>query len=170
MIFWLYGRSGAGKTTLATKLESTLRAMGKQSFLLDGDELRAGICNDLGFGEDSRNENHRRAAEIAKLMAKRDIIVVVATMAPQRIQRDIIQSIIGNETQWIYIDAPIEVCAARDPKGLYAKADQGKVKQFREFPFELPSGEEFDLHLITTNSSIDSSFAQLLTFAEQQLT
>ena len=170
MILWLYGRSGAGKTTLAVKLEDALRARGLHAFLLDGDLPRAGLCNDLGFGEEARTENHRRAAEMAKLIAARDIVVIAATMAPQYPQRDVIHATLGDTARWIYVDAPFEVCAERDPKGLYAKAAAGEIEKFKNFPFDPPRTNEVDLHLYTDQNSIDQTFSELLTYTLSQTT
>ncbi|MDG2125930.1 MAG: adenylyl-sulfate kinase [Verrucomicrobiales bacterium] len=170
MILWLYGRSGAGKTTLAVKLEDALRARGLHAFLLDGDLLRAGLCSDLGFGEDARTENHRRAAEMAKLIAARNIVVIAATMAPQYAQRDAIHNTLGDTARWVYVDAPFEICAQRDPKGLYAKAAAGEIKKFNNFPFDPPRTSEVDLHLHTDHKSIDQTFTDLLTYALSQTT
>ncbi len=169
MIFWLYGRSGAGKTTLANRLEAGLRARQMHAFLLDGDELRSGLCSDLGFGEDARDENHRRAAEMAKLIAKRDIVVIAATMAPQHAQRDIIKDTLGDSNRWVFVDATYEVCAERDPKGLYKKAAEGKLTRFKDFPFDSPRTSEVNLHLNTVEASEDECYQQLLEFVLAEL-
>jgi len=169
MIFWLYGRSGAGKTTLATRLEAGLRARQMQAFLLDGDEVRSGLCSDLGFGEEARNENHRRAAETAKLIVRRDIIVIAATMAPQRVQRDIIRDTLGDANRWVFVDASYEVCAERDPKGLYKKATDGDIKRFKNFPFDSPHTSEVDLHLSTEGVAEDDCYQRLLKFVLKEL-
>lgn len=169
MIFWLYGRSGAGKTTLANRLEAGLRARQMHAFLLDGDELRSGLCSDLGFGEDARDENHRRAAEMAKLIAKRDIVVIAATMAPQHAQRDIINDTLGDSHRWVFVDASYEVCAERDPKGLYKKAAEGKLTRFKDFPFDSPRSAEVNLHLSTIESSEDECYQWLLEFVLGEL-
>jgi adenylyl-sulfate kinase len=170
MIFWLYGRSGVGKTTLATKLEAELWSRSVHAILLDGDELRSGVSRDLGFGVSARTENHRRAAEIALLLAKRGFVVVVATMAPQYAQRDVAHLILnGYPTRWIYVDAPLEVCAQRDPKGLYSRATSGEIKNLREFPFDTPRRQDLHLHLMTENASSAESFAVLQSFVTNEL-
>ena len=169
MIFWLYGRSGAGKTTLANRLEAGLRARQMRAFLLDGDELRSGLCNDLGFGEDARDENHRRAAEMAKLIAKRDIVVIAATMAPQQAQRDIINDTLGDTKRWVFIDASYETCAERDPKGLYKKAADGEIEEFKNFPFDSPRTSEVDLHLSTMEATETECYQKLLEFVLAEL-
>ena len=169
MIFWLYGRSGAGKTTLASRLEAGLRARQMHAFLLDGDELRSGLCSDLGFGEGARDENHRRAAEMAKLIAKRDIVVVAATMAPQHAQRDIINDALGDANRWVFVDATYEVCAERDPKGLYKKAAEGEIQKFKNFPFDSPRTSEVDLHLSTNEVTEDECYQKLLEFVLAEL-
>lgn len=154
---------------MANRLEAGLRARQMHAFLLDGDELRSGLCSDLGFGADARDENHRRAAEMAKLIAKRDIVVIAATMAPQHAQRDIINDTLGDANRWVFVDASYEVCAERDPKGLYRKAAEGEIKRFKDFPFDSPRTSEVDLHLSTVESSEDDCYRQLLEFALAEL-
>jgi len=169
MIFWLYGRSGAGKTTLGRMLVQGLEERGLKAVMLDGDELRSGLCSDLGFGEEARNENHRRAAEMAKLIAKRGIVVIAATMAPQYPQRDIINEALGDATRWVFVDATYEVCAERDPKGLYQKAADGDIEKFKDFPFDEPRSSELALHLNTMEMSEVECYQKLLRFTLAEL-
>lgn len=169
MIFWLYGRSGAGKTTLSERLEAGLRDRGLPTFLLDGDELRGGLCSDLGFGEEARTENHRRAAEMAKLIANRGIVVIAATMAPQHAQRDAVHDALGERAKWIYVEAPWDICARRDPKGLYARAERGEIDLFKDFPFDTPRTRDVDFHLETEHDSVDASYRKLLSYVLGEL-
>jgi len=168
-IFWLYGRSGAGKTTLANRLEASLRSRRLATFLLDGDLLRHGLCSDLGFDDAARDENHRRAAEMAKLIAARGIIVIAATMAPRTSQREIIHDVLDDHLRWIYVDASLSTCARRDPKGLYAKAAAGQISSLKEYPFDPPRTSEVNLHLDTESDQVDDCHRRLLDFALAEL-
>jgi adenylylsulfate kinase len=141
-VFWLFGRSGAGKTTLARKLRDGLADRDIPAFFLDGDDMRSGLCSDLGFSTEARVENHRRIAEVARLANEQGMNVVVATMAPQHSQRDVVSKVLGQRLVWIYIHAPLDVCIARDPKGLYQRAKTGKVLDLLSFPFEVPRPDE----------------------------
>ena len=168
-IFWLYGRSGAGKTTLATRLETSLRRRRLACFLLDGDQLRHGLCSDLGFDDAARDENHRRAAEMARLIAARGIIVIAATMAPRNSQREIITGVLRDHLRWVYVDATLSTCARRDPKGLYARAAAGKISSLKEYPFDPPRSNEVDLHLDTETDTPDDCHQRLLNYALAEL-
>src|ERR1041385_2755032 len=105
-VFWLFGRSGAGKTTLAERLRNGLADRKIPVFFIDGDDMRAGLCSDLEFTSEARVENHRRIAEVAKLAASQGMNVVVATMAPEHRQRDVVQQVLQQRLVWIYIHAP----------------------------------------------------------------
>ena len=134
-VFWLFGRSGAGKTTLALRLREGMLNRKIPVVYLDGDEMRSTLCSDLGFGSEARLENHRRIAEIARLLTNQDLNVVVSTMAPEYPQRDLATQILGDKLVWFYIDAPLDVCMARDPKGIYKRAQAGQLKQLIDYPF-----------------------------------
>jgi len=130
-VFWFFGLSGAGKTTLTTKLAEALRAKGRQVLLLDGDVLRAGLCRDLGFSDDARAENIRRAAELAKLALAQGQVVIAAFITPREDLRGLAREIIGRQNMdLIWVDAPLEVCRQRDPKGLYQRSAAGNLPQF----------------------------------------
>src|ERR1700743_1049465 len=126
-VFWLYGRSGAGKTTRALRLRDGLANRQIPVVYLDGDQLRSTLCSDLGFKSEARLENHRRIAEMAKLPAAQGLNVVVSTMAPEHQQRDLVTQILGEKLMWFYIHAPLDICMQRDPKGLYKRALEGQV-------------------------------------------
>ena len=136
---WLFGLSGSGKSTLAIGLERRLFAEGFTSHLLDGDNVRTGLNRDLAFSPADRAENIRRVAEVAKLFVQAGIIPIVALITPMRELRALARTIIGAEDLIeVFVEASIENCARRDPKGLYARAGGGQIQDFTGFtaPFE----------------------------------
>ena len=144
-VLWFTGLSGSGKSTLANALDAELHGRGIKTVLLDGDNVRHGLCGDLGFSADDRHENLRRIAEVAKLMADTGLVVLTAFVSPYRSDRDRARAIVGLERfAEIYVDAPIEVCATRDVKGLYAKAQAGLITDFTgvNSPYEAPLAPE----------------------------
>ena len=144
-VLWFTGLSGSGKSTLANVLDAELHGRGIKTVLLDGDNVRHGLCGDLGFSADDRHENLRRIAEVAKLMADTGLVVLTAFVSPYRSDRDRARAIVGPERfAEIYVDAPIEVCATRDVKGLYAKAQAGLITDFTgvNSPYEAPLAPE----------------------------
>ncbi|MDP4730201.1 MAG: adenylyl-sulfate kinase [Schleiferiaceae bacterium] len=144
-VLWFTGLSGSGKSTLANALDSELHGRGIKTVLLDGDNVRHGLCGDLGFSADDRHENLRRIAEVAKLMADTGLVVLTAFVSPYRSDRDRARAIVGPERfAEIYVDAPVEVCATRDVKGLYAKAQAGLITDFTgvNSPYEAPLAPE----------------------------
>jgi bifunctional enzyme CysN/CysC len=154
---WLTGLSGAGKSTLATELERYLVNAGRACYMLDGDNVRAGINRDLGFGPDDRRENIRRIAEVARLMNDAGLLVVTAFISPYRADRDMARGIIGTETFLeVFVDSPLGVCEARDPKGLYRKARKGEIPEFTGIsaPYEAP--ESPALKVDTAACSVDA--------------
>ncbi len=155
-VIWFTGLSGSGKTTLATALEQRLFHKGFLTQILDGDNIRAGINNNLGFSTDDRKENIRRIAEISKLFSHCGIITICALVSPTRELRDIVKSILDPDDYIeIYVNTPLEVCEARDTKGLYAKARSGKINDFTgiDAPYEVPL-HPF-LSVDTTNTTIE---------------
>lgn len=147
---WLTGVPAAGKTTLAGEVANRLRKQGLSVRVLDGDDLRGGLNADLGFSQADREENVRRFAEVTRLFLDSGICVVAALISPFRAGRQRARTIIGTERfVEIFVDAPLEVCQQRDPKGLYAKARAGKIVGLTgvDAPFEAP--ENPDLHLRT---------------------
>jgi adenylyl-sulfate kinase len=168
-VFWLFGRSGAGKTTLAIRLREGLLDREIPVVYLDGDDLRATLCSDLGFKPEARLENHRRIAEIAKLLASQGLNVVVSTMAPEHQQRDLVAGILGERLMWFYIHAPLEVCMQRDPKGLYQRALAGQVKQLINYPFEALRPRERENYINTVAGSIDECYLEILETVRKQL-
>lgn len=167
-VFWLFGLSGAGKTTLAIQLTAGLRAMGRPVLALDGDELRTGLCRGLGFSDADRAENLRRAAEVAKLGLNSDVDVVAAFITPLETQRAMVAAILpAPALSFIHVSAPLSICQQRDVKGLYARARDGAVPQMTGFsaPFESPAPEQAHLTLQTDTESVAASTARLLEYA-----
>jgi bifunctional enzyme CysN/CysC len=160
-IVWLTGLSGAGKSTVAVELERHLFAQGRHVYVLDGDKVRHGLCNDLGFAPEDRNENIRRVGEVAKLMADAGMITIAAFISPYRADRDLVRGIMleGRFVE-VHVDAPLEVCEERDPKGLYAKARSGVIKEFTGIsaPYEAPVSPEVTLRtdLQTVEECVES--------------
>ena len=140
IVLWFVGLSGSGKSTIAKALERELHQAGKLTMLLDGDNLRTGINNNLGFSEADRKENIRRAAEVAKLFASNGIITICSLISPTEEIRHMAKEIVGNDYFEVFINCPLEICEQRDVKGLYQKARKGEIKNFTgiDSPFEHP--------------------------------
>ncbi len=169
-IFWLFGLSGAGKSTLATALVDALRARGTAVLALDGDALRAGLCRGLGYSDADRAENLRRAAEAAKLGTASGLCVVASFITPLASHRRLVREILGGQDlSLVHVSAPLEVCRARDTKGLYARASAGQVAQMTGLSsaFEAPSHP--DLVITTATADIAACSARLLAFALARL-
>jgi adenylylsulfate kinase len=131
IVIWLFGLSGSGKSTLALHLDEMISSKGHFVKRLDGDALRSGINSDLGFSDEDRQENIRRAAEIAKLFSEAGIVTVCSFISPAKKLRDTARQIIGEDLFYdVFLDCPIETCVSRDPKGLYKKALSGEIKNF----------------------------------------
>jgi bifunctional enzyme CysN/CysC len=148
-IVWFTGLSGSGKSTVANLVEKRLAAEGRHAYILDGDNVRHGLNKDLGFTDEARVENIRRVAEVARLMADAGLIVLVSFISPFRNERRMAREIAGDvRFAEIYVDTPLAVCEARDPKGLYARARRGEIKHFTgiDSPFEPPEHAEIVLH------------------------
>lgn len=168
-VFWLFGRSGAGKTTLALRLRDGLADRGIPVVYLDGDEMRSTLCSDLGFKPEARLENHRRIAEIARLLAEQGLNVVVSTMAPEHQQRDLVSKILDDKLIWFYIHAPLDICMQRDPKGLYKRALQGQVQQLINYPFDVPRPAERENYINTIAQGIDECYQEILQVVKGRL-
>jgi len=167
-ILWLTGLSGSGKSTLATGLEYQLHRRGLASFILDGDNLRHGLCANLGFSPEDRSENIRRAGETAKLMAEAGLVVICSLISPYRADRENVRRICdrdGIPFAEIYVNASLEVCEARDPRGLYKKARAGEIKDFTGLgsPYEAPETPEIEI--LTGERSLEESLQELCQFA-----
>ena len=147
-VVWLTGLSGSGKSTIAGELERRLLALGRPVWVLDGDKVREGLCSDLGFSPEHRKENIRRVAEVARLFADAGLICIVAFISPYRADRDRARWLLpAGRFIEVYLSAPLEACELRDPKGLYAKARAGLVKDFTGItaPYEVPLKPELEL-------------------------
>ena len=161
-VLWFTGLSGSGKSTLAIALERQLFDQGYSVIILDGDNIRTGINNNLTFSPDDRIENIRRIAEVAKLFLANGIICIVSFISPTRDMRANAKQIIGpTDFVEVFIDTPIEVCEARDVKGLYKKARAGEIKDFTgvNAPYEIPL--QPDVHVHTEDTDIEESMAVL---------
>jgi adenylylsulfate kinase len=162
-LIWFTGLSGSGKSTLAVQLEAQLHALGYKTYLLDGDNIRAGINKDLSFTDEGRVENIRRIGEVSKLMMDAGIVVLSAFISPFQSDRDQVKSIVGaNKYIEVFVDTPLEVCEQRDVKGLYKKARAGEVKNFTgiDSPYERP--EQPNVILPTHQVSVEQSMEILL--------
>ncbi len=151
-ILWFTGLSGAGKSTLAHAVEERLHTMGCRTYVLDGDNVRHGLCGDLGFSAQDRTENIRRIGEVAKLMMDAGVITLTAFISPFRADRDRVRSMVMHgEFIEIYCHCPVEVCETRDVKGLYQRARTGEVKEFTGIssPYEAPMHPELTVDTAT---------------------
>lgn len=156
VVLWFTGLSGSGKSTVAGALEEALHRLEVSTYLLDGDNLRHGLCRDLGFSDEDRKENIRRVGEVAKLMVDAGLVVLSAFISPHRDERQRVRERLG-EGRFIevFVDTPLAVCEARDPKGLYKKARAGQLPHFTgvDSQYETPQGAEVHLdgeQLVTT--------------------
>jgi adenylylsulfate kinase len=148
VVLWFTGLSGSGKSTVAGVLEQALYRAGVNTYLLDGDNVRHGLCRDLGFSDDDRKENIRRVGEVAKLMVDAGLVVLTAFISPHRAERQMVRDLVG-EGQFVevYVDTPLAVCEARDPKGLYKKARAGELRNFTGIDSVYEAPEAPEIHL-----------------------
>lgn len=161
---WFTGLSGSGKSTLARALEAGLIATGRPAYRLDGDNLRHGLCEDLGFSEHDRTENLRRVAHAAVLLADAGLVAITATISPlaaQRARARAVHKAAGLPFAEVFVDTPLALCEARDPKGLYAKARRGELEAFTGIsaPYEAPNHPELHIH---TGTEPDAALRALL--------
>jgi adenylylsulfate kinase len=147
-VVWFTGLSGSGKSTIARALEERLAAAGRLVYVLDGDNIRHGLCQDLGFSAADRTENIRRIGHVAALFADAGAIVLSAFISPFRSDRAAVRATVGPDFVEVYVDAPLTVCEQRDPKGLYQKARAGQIAEFTGIssPSERPAQPELHLH------------------------
>jgi len=166
---WLTGLSACGKSTIAMALEQVLIQRGHLAYVLDGDNIRHGLNKNLGFSPEDREENIRRIGEVAKLFVDAGLIVITSFISPYRADRDKVRALMQpGEFIEVFVDAPVEVCARRDPKGLYEKAMRGEIKNFTgvspDAPYEAPIRPE--LHLKTDELTVEQAVATLLDYLE----
>ena len=164
LVIWFTGLSGAGKSTLANALEAELHRQGRRTYLLDGDNIRLGLNRDLGFSIEDRAENIRRIAEVSRLMLDAGLVVLVAFISPFRRERELARQRIGSDRFFeVFVDAPLSVCEARDPKGLYRRARAGLLPNMTgiDSAYEVPDHPR--LHLDTSRQTVMQSLAELCT-------
>lgn len=168
-ILWFTGLSGAGKSTLANAVNSALFEQGMACYVLDGDNIRHGLCNDLGFSDADREENIRRIGEVAKLFVDAGVVVLTAFVSPFRSDRDKVRALVpeGDFIE-IFCDAGLDVCEERDTKGLYARARAGEIKEFTGIssPYEAPETPE--LRVETGTRSLEDCVRAVLTLLEDR--
>jgi adenylylsulfate kinase len=163
VLLWFTGLSGSGKSTLAHTVEEQLHELGCHTFVFDGDNVRHGLCSDLGFSEEDRSENIRRIAEMGKLYVDAGMIALTAFISPMRQDRAFVRNLVGeNDFIEIWCRCPLEVCEERDVKGLYRRARAGEIDQFTGIsaPYEEP--ERADLIVDTDREELDESAARII--------
>lgn len=166
---WLTGLSGAGKSTIASALEKTLHESGVRTYLLDGDNLRHGLNDDLGFSEEARKENIRRASEVAKLFVDAGMVVIVGLISPMREDRERARERFEKDEFFeVFIDCPIEVCAERDPKGLYRRAMAGEIKNFTGVSAAYEPPLQPELRIESNRYSVSDSVGEILQLLERK--
>ena len=163
VILWFTGLSGSGKSTVANAVESKLMSLGKHSYLLDGDNVRHGLNKDLGFSDSDRVENIRRIGEVAKLFVDAGNIVLTAFISPFIADREQVRKLVDNgQFLEVFIDTPIDICEARDPKGLYKKARAGEIKHFTGIDSEYQAPLTPEIHIKTAELSIEACAEQVV--------
>lgn len=169
LVVWFVGLSGSGKSTLARGLENALYQRGYLTQVLDGDNLRSGINNNLSFTEEDRVENIRRAAEVSKLFANCGVITICSLISPTEEIREMASKIIGDKYFEVFVNCPIEVCESRDTKGLYKRARNGEIRHFTgiDSPFEPP--QHPDLEIRTDIDSIQDCHDRLLAMISEKI-
>lgn len=166
-LLWFTGLSGSGKSTIAGAVESKLAERLQHTYLMDGDNVRHGLCGDLGFSEHDRNENIRRVGEVANLMVDSGLIVLTAFISPFRENRQVVRDMLKDgEFIEVFIDTPISECEKRDPKGLYKKARAGEIKNFTgiDSPYESPDNAEIVIKNIDV--SIEDAANKVIEFLD----
>ncbi|WP_100402774.1 adenylyl-sulfate kinase [Bacillus sp. FJAT-42315] len=168
-VFWFTGLSGSGKSTIANAAAQKLYELGVQTYVLDGDNIRHGLNQDLGFSDQDRKENIRRIGEVAKLFVDSGQLVFTAFISPFQEDRDIVRTLLQpDEFVEVFVNCPIDECEERDPKGLYKKARSGDIPQFTGIssPYEAPKTPE--LMLQTDQNTVDECVEQLLAFIKRK--
>lgn len=169
VIIWFTGLSGSGKSTVAHAVEEGLHQAGCRTFVFDGDNVRHGLCANLGFSEEDRHENIRRIGEMAKLFIEAGVIAMTAFISPFRADREGVRALVAEQDFIeIYCNSPLEVCEERDVKGLYKKARAGEIKNYTGIsaPYEVP--EHPDLVLDTAGDSVETNVEKVLRLLEER--
>jgi adenylylsulfate kinase len=166
---WFTGLSGSGKSTIANIVEQALFEQGVKTFILDGDNIRKGLCSDLSFTEEDRVENLRRIGEVAKLICDAGLVAIATFISPYRRDRQWLRSILGESFIEIFVDTPLAICEQRDVKGLYQKARSGEISNFTGIssPFEAPDSPE--IYINTVNQTLEQSVNLILEYVLPQL-
>lgn len=167
-VLWFTGLSASGKSTVANELEAALFKLGCQTFVLDGDRVRHGLCNDLAFSEKDRHENIRRVGEVAKLFSEAGFICIAAFISPYRADRALVRGMAGRRFVEVFVNAPLAVCESRDPKGLYAKARAHEIRNFTgvSAPYETPLKPEVELR--TDQLSVAAAVTKTLAYLRKK--
>jgi bifunctional enzyme CysN/CysC len=167
-VLWFTGLSGSGKSTVADRLEQKLHAMNRHTYLLDGDNVRHGLNKDLGFTDQDRVENIRRVSEVSQLMVDAGLIVLVSFISPFRSERRMARELMAEEEfVEIYVDAPLEVCESRDPKGLYKKARAGEIKNFTGIDSAYEAPLNADLTLKSGDHGVEELADQIIDYLDE---
>ena len=169
-VLWFTGLSGSGKSTVAANVQEALFRQGVQTYMLDGDNVRMGLNNDLGFDDAGRVENIRRIAEVAKLFVDAGMVVITSFISPFTQERERARNIIGNENFIeVYVECPLEVCEQRDVKGLYARARKGEIPNFTGItsPYEEPKDPE--IRITTHQNNLDECTQRVLEYIESKM-
>lgn len=161
-VYWLYGQSGSGKTTIAIELEKQLHTQGKYTVVLDGDNLRSGLNQGLGFSTEDRHENIRRAAELAKILVQNGAIVICCFVCPLKSMRELAHEIIGEDFTEIYIKTSIETLIQRDTKGFYKEALEGKMENLTGVNSEFEESEKVDIVIATDKMSVGEGVSEIM--------
>lgn len=171
-VIWLTGLSGSGKTTIAYELEKLLLSKNFICCVIDGDDVRGKLNNDLGFSENDRKENIRRVAEVAKMIVESSVVAICSFVSPTKSIRAVAEKILGKDFIEIYINSPLEVCEKRDVKGLYKKARKGEILNFTgiDAPFEAPLNPFLEVRsdLMSIEDSVNLIFQKIIPFIENK--
>lgn len=166
---WLTGLSGAGKSTIANALEVAMVERGRHTYLLDGDNVRMGLCRDLGFSDADREENIRRIAEVARLFVDAGLIVITAFISPFQRDRALARDVIGTEAfVEVFIDTPLSECERRDPKGLYGRARSGAIKNFTGIDSAYEGPVDPDIRINTLEEDLPTAVARILAYLDER--
>ena len=165
-VLWFTGLSGSGKSTVANAVEKKLSEMGRLTYLLDGDNIRTGLCADLSFSDQDRQENIRRVSQVAKLFLDANLITLVSFISPFRAERRFARDLMGADFIEVFVDASLDTCEQRDPKGLYKKARQGEIPLFTGIssPYEAP--EHPEIVLKTGEESLEACVEKVLVYLQ----